>query len=273
MNNGKTVNTARSLMHKVYEFLVVSKCPSCHAVTRHSGVFCKDCLIKYEKERDEKCPYCKMPAVSCVCSTRDLKFCSEFGKSLHSYTFYIKENKVLTGALYSLKRSPDRNSEKLFARELAAELLKLAAANNVDLSEWIITFPPRGRRSVLTYGFDQAKGLAKRVSKLTGAQYKDVFLRKGSKNQKKLNAFGRLENAAHSFSIKKNVDINDKKFIIIDDIVTTGATVGACEKLLIRNSKEVFVLSISKTVKIGKGYDRKEEERKKPKKDNLWFNS
>lgn len=263
----------RKLLHSAYEWLVVSKCPSCFAITRHSGTLCYECLAKYAEEKAHKCEYCEMTASDCVCSTRDLEFCPSFGKSLHSYAFYVPSNSVLTSSLYALKRSPDRNAEKMFARELSAELLRLAAENKCDLSEWRVTFPPRGRASVLNYGFDQSKGLAKRVSKLTGAVFEEVFSRRGSEKQKTLDADGRRLSAKHSFFVRKNVSVKGKKYIIIDDVVTTGATVGTCERLLFKSGAEsVFVMSIAKTPKIGKGYDRKEEKRRpKAKSEGLWF--
>lgn len=261
-------------LRMLYERLVVTKCPSCHAVTRHSGTFCDACLEKYTTERKSACPFCEMTAEDCVCSSRDLKFSKSFGKSLCSFAFYRKENTVLTSAVYSLKRSPDRNAEKLFARELALQLLHIAAENGVDLTEWCITFPPRGTKSVIQYGFDQAKGLSKRVAKLTGATFEEVFARKGSKKQKYLNFGGRRLNAESSFALKKGAVVKGKKYIIIDDVVTTGATVRTCEKLIWREVKEVFALSIAKTLKPGKGYDRPEERKRKPADpEKLWFNS
>ena len=264
---------ARRLLHSVFEWLVVSKCPACSAVTRHSGTLCDECLKKYAEEKERKCEFCEMTASDCVCSTRDLEFCPSFGKSLHSYMFYVPSNSVLTSSLYALKRNPDRNAEKMFARELSAELLRLAAENKCDLSEWRVTSPPRGRASVLNYGFDQSKGLAKRVSKLTGAVFEDVFSRRGSEKQKTLDAGGRMRSAKHSFNIRKNISVKGKKYIIIDDVVTTGATAGTCERLLFKSGAEsVFVMSIAKTPKIGKGYDRKEERPgPRAKSKDLWF--
>lgn len=274
MNNAALSAFFRKAAHDVYEWLVVSKCPSCGALTRHSGVLCEDCLSKYEKEKELECKYCKMPASVCVCSARDLSFCREFEKSLYSYAFYSPENSVLSASLYMLKRSPDRNAEKMFARELSAELLRLAAKSGVDLSAWSVTFSPRGVSSVLNYGFDQSKGLAKRISKLTGAEFEDVFSRRGSAKQKTLDAKERKESAENAFSLKKNAHVSGKKYIIVDDVVTTGATMRACEELLLKAGAEsVFALSIAKTPRTGKGYDREDKKRRgKKKKEELWFN-
>ena len=148
------------------EALVVSKCPSCHELVRYTGMLCPECLEKYKKERESGCIYCGLPATECVCSTRELKICKPFGKSFHSYLFYDREHKVFQELLFRLKKDTDRSAEKFFARELSAEIMKLAVLNRQHLPDWYITYPPRSKKAVLEYGFDQSEELAKGIELL-----------------------------------------------------------------------------------------------------------
>ena len=94
-----------------------------------------------------------------------------------------------------------------------------------------------------------------------------------AKAQKELDAASRLKNAKKSFSLRKNTDAVGKKFVIVDDVITTGATVRACEELLYSaGAASVFVISIAKTPLRGKGSDREENRKRRPKNDGLWFN-
>ena len=187
-----------------------------------------------------------------------------------SMLFYEPENTVFASLLKSLKYDADRGAEKFFARELSRELLLLFSKNKEMPGNWVITFPPRRRGSVLRFGFDQSRGLAKRVSKYTGAAFEEVFGRRGSAAQKTLDAASRAENAKRSFSLKKKAEPADKKYVIIDDVVTSGATMKICQTLLLSaGAKEAFVLSVSKTPMRGAGYDTGQSLRRPARKP--WF--
>lgn len=246
----------RKQLSDIYELLTVSKCPSCGAVTKRSGTFCPDCLERYTAERAAECPFCKMTADVCVCSVRDLYFCRELDGTMKSLLFYMPENKVFSRALKSLKYSSDRGVEKLFARELAREILLLFNKHGEFPEDWSVTFPPRRKNAVRRYGFDQSRGLAKRLAKYTGMTFEDVFSRKGKTAQKTLGAAERERNASSSFAVKKRAEVSGKKYIIVDDVVTSGSTVKACQTLLLSHgAKSAFVLSAAKTPMRGAGYD------------------
>lgn len=261
----------KKLFSELFELLTVSKCPSCGRVTRRSGTFCPECLEKYKAERAAECPFCKMRADVCVCSVRDLYFCRELDGTMKSLLFYMPENSTFSASLKSLKYSPDRGVEKIFARELARELLILMNKNGEYPEEWCITFPPRRKNAVRRYGFDQSRGLAKRTAKYTGMTFERAFSRSGGVAQKTLGAADREKNAASSFSIRKDALVSGKKYVIIDDVVTSGATVKACQTLLLSHgAKCAFVLSVSKTPMRGAGYDPARKFRKS-RKEKAWF--
>ena len=190
---------------------------------------------------------------------------------MRSLLFYDNSNPVFRELLIKLKYSSDRGAEKFFARELSREMLLLLAQNGEFPQDWRVTFPPRRRAARLEYGFDQAKGMAKRVAKYTGVRYESVFTRTGKVAQKTLGAADRRENAKGAFGLKRGADVAGGKYIIIDDVVTSGATVRACQDLILSaGGTAAYVLSVSKTPLRGAGYDKKVIYRRKPNK--TWFN-
>ena len=270
--NNTLIDKAWRLVKYVTEVLTVSKCPSCHELVRYTGTLCPECLEKYKKEREKGCIYCGLPATECVCSTRELKHCKPFDKSLHSYVFYDREHKVFQNLLYRLKKDTDRSAEKFFARELSVEIMKLALTNRQHLAEWYVTYPSRSKNAVLDYGFDQSEGLAKRISEYTGMTFERVFERsKDAKTpQKDLGGAMRRANAEKMFFLKNKSSVKGKKYIIIDDVVTTGSTLRQCQKLLLNaGAKHVFPVAIAKTYFRGVGHDGPRERRKRP--DTTWF--
>ncbi len=256
----------------LFEALIVSKCPSCQELVRHRGTLCPECLEKYKEERETKCIYCGLSATECVCSTRDLKNSKYFEKSLHSYIFYDRELTVFQNLLFRLKKDGDRAAEVFFARELSAEIMKLAIQNRQHLGDWYVTFPPRSENARLDFGFDQSQGLAKRIARYTGMKYEKVIKRnrRAKTAQKDLGGAMRRVNAEKMFYLDPKANVKGKKFVIIDDVITSGSTVLQCQKLLLKaGAKAAFPVSIAKTYFRGTGFDRSQKRRKRP--DTTWF--
>ena len=114
------------------------------------------------------------------------------------------------------------------AVRVAAELLTnqiIDAKVTFDAIVPVPTSPPRIRQR----GFDHTKELAKHVSKILGIGahtpiYRQRFARQVGKNREK-----RLLQAKNQFKIHGSVSGN---VLLVDDVITTGATIAACAALL-----------------------------------------
>ncbi len=236
-----------------FEFLFVSKCPACGEIVRNRGDICPECAEEYRKEKEKPCPFCGFKATECVCSTRNLTFSDPAGASMHSLAFYASDRPTTEALIYSLKDSPDRSVVGFFAKELAEGIRKVLP----DPADWVITFPPRSKKSIRRIGFDHTKQLARRLARELGTDCESVFYRRGGLPQKFLDPVEREENAGRSYFLKRRAHVFGKKYIIIDDVITTGATTRRCQKLLKEKGAEAFPVSITKTPAVGKGFDRK----------------
>ena len=65
-----------------------------------------------------------------------------------------------------------------------------------------------------------------------------------SKTQTKKSRYKRWENVGEIFSVSNN-KLDDKNVLLIDDVVTTGATIEACAQSLIKHNCKVFVATIA----------------------------
>ena len=262
----------KKILNDVAERLTVSKCPACRAVTRRSGTLCPDCLDRYRAEKERECGFCKLPAAECVCSTRGLYYCRQLGKSMHSLIFYGSGNETFMSAMSSLKYSSDRGAEKFFARELSAALMKIMAQRGEFPEDWSVTYAPRRKSAVRKYGFDQSKGLARSVARYTGMKFEKTVSRRGGAAQKELGRDMRAENAERSFMLDPRADVSGKQYVIVDDIITSGATLRTCQRILLSNgAAAAFAVSVAKTVTRGAGYDEKTRFRKRA--SDVWFRS
>lgn len=111
---------------------------------------------------------------------------------------------------------------------------------NIDFGvkiDYFIPVPIHKKRKRVR-GYNQAELLAKELSKLSGIPYINNLKRiKNTKPQSKLHGVeARYNNLKNSFLLEKPEMLKDKNIMIIDDIMTTGATLEKCALSIIDKS-------------------------------------
>jgi ComF family protein len=83
-------------------------------------------------------------------------------------------------------------------------------------------------------GFNQSEIVAQEISKLTGLYVlKNALKRKkNTKDQTNLSPQQREENVKGAFVVTQPDMINGKNIILVDDVITTGATLSECARML-----------------------------------------
>ena len=161
---------------------------------------------------------------------------------------YTKDQSVTSKLIFYLK---DTNGKYLYSF-LADELCELIKASIKNYGDYVITFVPRSKAKKRKYGIDQAKVLAKEVSKRLNIRFVDVLSHNGAKEQKKLSGADRLENAVSSYDLKKGsmLDICNRKIILADDVITTASSIYACATLLnLSGADSIVAVTVGKTYK------------------------
>ena len=108
---------------------------------------------------------------------------------------------------------------------------------------------PMHRHKLKTRGYNQAELLAQGLSKHFGIPYhNDIIMSVTDKpSQTKLSPDKRKVNVCDAFMVSGYV--KDKKVLLVDDILTTGATACACAELLQqKGTKAITVMTLSKTL-------------------------
>jgi competence protein ComFC len=114
----------------------------------------------------------------------------------------------------------------LLARQAAPEL-------NREDWDWIVPAPlhPLKQRQ---REFNQAERLAKWLSRATGIPVRTRVIERvrATRTQTELSRGERAENVAKAFGMRQGVTLSGERIIVLDDVLTTGATTSACAKVL-----------------------------------------
>jgi ComF family protein len=98
-------------------------------------------------------------------------------------------------------------------------------------------------------GFDHTKLLATRLAALSNREYQSLLLRRTNVRQLGSSRAKRLEQMEQEFYIRSNQSIIGRKILLIDDVVTTGASLSAAAKVLKKaGAKQVQALVFAQKV-------------------------
>ena len=107
-------------------------------------------------------------------------------------------------------------------------------------------FVPATRAAFARRGFDHMEDVTRSLAGMLGLPLADVLARPVARDQRRLGRQGRLENAASSVLVVG--DVSGCSLLLVDDVVTTGASVRACaSELLARGAAGVTVCALART--------------------------
>ena len=114
-----------------------------------------------------------------------------------------------------------------------AELMYSCIEEN-ELSFDLITWAPLGRKRLRKRGYDQAKLLALALSERFGKPCAQLLIK--SKDNPPQSGTGSAEkrraNVSGVYRVTEPSLVKDRRVLLVDDIVTTGATISECAKVL-----------------------------------------
>jgi ComF family protein len=124
---------------------------------------------------------------------------------------------------------------------MARSLIKV-----LDTDECLLVPVPTATDHVRQRSYDQAKLLARALSRLSGLRYADCLRRLGQTHQVGASRRQRLIQLRTLFYIKKPRQVRGAKILLIDDVVTTGATLeAAADVLTMAGAKEVGAITFA----------------------------
>ncbi len=215
------------------------KCILCNKdIPRQQYPFCESCQNDEIFNNGNRCKICDTSIIkgNIICD-----HCKEQKRFFEKCYCPLNYTKNVRKAILKFKS----DNAKYLAKPFAEIIYKKLKNENVDFD--LIVPVPSHYKTIKKRGYNPAKLLADNLSKLTEKPVVDILYKNIlTKNQKLLNYTERQRNLQNSIILTDKNIIKNKNILLVDDVVTTCATVNICSQLLLSSAKNVFVCAIAR---------------------------
>ncbi|HLT49630.1 MAG TPA: phosphoribosyltransferase family protein [Aequorivita sp.] len=173
------------------------------------------------------------------------KFYGRFLVKNATSLIYFQKRGLTQELLHNLKYRGKKEISSFFGKWLGAEL---AENNNYKEIEMVIPVPLH-KQKLKKRGFNQVEGFGKEIALALNVPYRDDILIKISKTGSQVFKTRILRFEAEELFYTQNlVEIKNKHILLVDDIITTGATLEKCALQLLKGENvKISVATIATT--------------------------
>jgi ComF family protein len=239
-------NTARLGLNAVLPPL----CLACGEQNSTAHAFCPDCWKTLHFIAPPFCACCGVP-FEFASPLPDQSLCGECLRETPAFTAaraalsYTSESRALI--------LPFKNRDRTDYAPTFARLMAQAGSALLEKSDVIVPVPLHPLR-LFTRRYNQAALLAMSLGKMSGkpVRLQALVKKKITPSQGRLHRGERQRNVAGAFAvnIREIAALTGHSVLLVDDVLTTGATSNACARVLLKTgAKEVHVLALARVKK------------------------
>ncbi|MFZ5979474.1 MAG: ComF family protein [Candidatus Zixiibacteriota bacterium] len=210
----------------VLDFMYPPLCLGCGEFNESVSDICERCLDAVERYDRPFCLNCRMEITSGHCCHR----CGEESFVLFAWGNYIDPLKAV---IHQFKFKGIATPAETFAEALAGQFGERIKAHGADRLVPVPLYPTRE----YARGYNQSALLAEALGRRLDVDIDSEIIvrREKRRSQSRLNEYQRRKNITGVFSVIKDNSNNDDKpprLILVDDVVTSGATVFEARRVL-----------------------------------------
>jgi ComF family protein len=228
MTGALAASAVRHILDPVLAAVFPARCPSCATwLERPScGPLCERCWEALPRHQGARCA-CGV-AVGAVATTcgRCRRGLSPFGLGLSVGPY--------EGGLRLLVHELKFRGRHRVAERLAERMVQVPGCTGVLSPDAVLVPVPLHPRRWRERGFNQSELLANALGRRSGLSVAASALvrRKDTAPQTGLTRAGRRSNVAGAFAVRRRGSVAGRVAVLVDDVVTTGATARACADAL-----------------------------------------
>ena len=237
MNLSQTISTARLWAEGFFNLIFPDVCTVCQrTLVKGETVMCLDCRLSL--------PFTGMHKIQPNEIHERLFMIGYPIKRAASLFYYYRENEYAR-----LIHDTKYRGRPIVGRTLASEhATELVADGFFDGIEALVPVPLHFFKR-LQRGYNQAVEIAEGLSAATGIPVADALSASFHRSQTRKNAHQRLLNTRNIYSVQDVSLIANRHILLIDDVITTGATMLSCIEAIKKASpaSEISIYSLAIT--------------------------
>lgn len=221
------------MFNDFFDLLFPKLCCACNnSLLRNENVICLGCEVSLPKTNfhlDKENPVNKV-----FWGRVQIEMATSF------YSFSKKSR--VQRLLHQLKYKGNKDVGTFIGKLLGSELNEAKYFEGID----VIVPVPLHKNKLKKRGFNQSELIAQGVAETINIPISTdtLYRKKDSQTQTKKSRYKRWENVGDIFEII-NSELDGKNVLLIDDVITTGATLEACAQVLIKHNCKIFVATIA----------------------------
>jgi len=238
-----------NLLKGIFDAVFSRECAVCASVLKKEESFvCGQCLSDVKIIRPPFCKKCGRPFIS----EETLKYSPDHlcagcrGKRLSFHS--VRAVGVYDGALRKLIHHYKFNGQRFLGEFLSGIMLENIREKFDSIDFDAVMSVPLHKKRLREREFDQSLLLSLNIGKnLDIPVITDNLIRnRYTRPQLELKKKERFQNVKQAFTVKRKEEIKGKQILLIDDVLTTGATIHECARVLKKKgAKSVDVLVLS----------------------------
>jgi ComF family protein len=236
----------KDLLRGLTQLLLPNSCLLCDAQEQERSPFrhglCSNCLMDLSHDGKLSCPRC---ALTIGPHATVLGGCSKCRGEALGFDCAIRLGEydgTLRQAILKIKSSRGEGLAEMLGRVFLEHIQGRVTSSGINL---VVPIPLHWRRR-LSRGYNQAGAIAKELATGLAVEFSPRCLIRVRHTPQQIqpSATARKENVRGAFRLRKHASLQDRRVLLVDDVLTTGSTAGEAARVLRAGGAQHVMLAV-----------------------------